>query len=255
MHFPLEKLCPAVKPLVVPHIVHVLGSEQVASFQLCPLALPSVAPQEQVFGAVQVAELKLCVCGGSVVGAVVGLVVGAVVGSVVGGIVGSVADSAVGVVVDSVVDAVVVSKVDSTVESLLVSVVMVAVASSGALASVLGAVKIVTSASMITMISLSFPFMYLFRMACHFEMGITSATIRTEIKLEKLGKYTMADSMKNMDRIQRPTILPFFILYLLILTNHLFLHAKYIIFPMPAVVKSKRIWIQASLLFQLKVVL
>ena len=76
MHFPLEKLCPAVKPLVVPHTVHVLGSEHVASFQLCPLALPSVAPQEQVFGAVQVAALKLCVCGGSVVGAVVGSVVG-----------------------------------------------------------------------------------------------------------------------------------------------------------------------------------
>ena len=76
MHFPLEKLCPAVKLLVVPHTVHILGSEQVASFQLCPLASPSVAPQEQVFGAVQVAALKLCVCGGSVVGAVVGAVVG-----------------------------------------------------------------------------------------------------------------------------------------------------------------------------------
>ena len=80
MHFPLERLCPAVKPLVVPHTVHILGSEQVASFQLCPLASPSVAPQEQVFGAVQVAALKLCVCGGSVVGAVVGAVVGSVVG-------------------------------------------------------------------------------------------------------------------------------------------------------------------------------
>jgi hypothetical protein len=147
----------------------------------------------------------------------------------------------VGAVVGSVVDAAVVSEVDSTVESVLASVVMVAVVSSGALASVLGAVNIVTSASMITMISLSFPFMYLFRMACHFEMGITSATIRTEIKLEKLGKYTMADSIKNMDRIQRPTILAFFILYLLLLTNHLFLHAKYIIFPTPAVVKNKRI--------------
>jgi hypothetical protein len=163
------------------------------------------------------------------------------VGAVVGAVVGSVADSVDGVVVDSVVDVAVVSEVDSTVESVLASVVVVAVVSSGALASVLGAVKIVTSASMITMISLSFPFMYLFRMACHFEMGITSATIRTEIKLEKLGKYTMADSIKNMDRIQRPAILAFFILYLLLLTNHLFLHAKYIIFPTPAVVKNKRI--------------
>ena len=59
MHFPSEKLCPAVKPLVVPHTVHVLGSEHVASFQLCPLASPSVVPQEQVFGVVQVAALKL----------------------------------------------------------------------------------------------------------------------------------------------------------------------------------------------------
>ena len=84
MHFPLEKLCPAVKPLVVPHTVHILGSEQVASFQLCPLASPSVAPQEQVFGAVQVAALKLCVCGGSVVGAIVGSIVGVVLDSVVG---------------------------------------------------------------------------------------------------------------------------------------------------------------------------
>ena len=91
MHFPLEKLCPAVKPLVVPHTVHIFGSEQVASFQLCPLASPSVAPQEQVFGAVQVAALKLCVCGGSVVGAVVGAVVGSVVGVVVASVGGVVA--------------------------------------------------------------------------------------------------------------------------------------------------------------------
>ena len=177
---------------------------------------------------------------GAVVGSVVGAVVGSVVGAVVGVVVGSVADSVVGVVVDSVVDTVVVSEEDSIVESVLASVVMVAVVSSGALVSVLGTVKIVTSANMITMISLSFPFTYLFRMACQFEMGITSATIRTEIKLKKLGKYTMADSKKNMDRIQRPTILPFFILYLLLLTNHLFLHAKYIIFPIPAVVKNNK---------------
>lgn len=166
---------------------------------------------------------------------------GAVVGSVVGAVVGTVVDSVVFSTVDSVDDVVVVSEVDSTVESVLVSVVVVAVESSGALASVVGAVKMVTSASMIIIISLSFPFMYLFRKDCHFEMGITSATIRTEIALEKLGKYTMADSIKNMDRIQRPTVLTFFISYLLLVTNHLFLHTKYIIFPMPAVVKNKRI--------------
>ena len=84
MHFPLEKLCPAVKPLVVPHTVHVLGSEHVASFQLCPLASPSVTPQLQVFGAVQVASLKLCVCGGSVVEDVVGSVEVMVAASCVG---------------------------------------------------------------------------------------------------------------------------------------------------------------------------
>ena len=60
--------------------MHILGTEQVGSCQLCPLALPSVAPQEQVFGVVQVAVLKLCMCGGSVggeEGSVVGCVVGA----------------------------------------------------------------------------------------------------------------------------------------------------------------------------------
>ena len=107
MHFPWEKLCPAVRPLVVPHTVHVLDSVHVASFQLCPLAFPSVAPQEQVFGVVQVAELKLCVCGGSVVGAVVGWVVGVVVGSVVGAVVGSVVGAVVGATVGVSIDSVV----------------------------------------------------------------------------------------------------------------------------------------------------
>ena len=76
-------------PLVIPQTVHVLGSEQVASCQLCPLALPSVAPQEQVLGSVQVAARKLCMCGGSV---------GGEEGSVVGGVLGSVAGAAEGFV-------------------------------------------------------------------------------------------------------------------------------------------------------------
>ena len=59
-HFPSEKLWSAVVPLVAPHTVQVWGSEQVASFHLCPFASLSVAPQEQVLGEVQVAELKLC---------------------------------------------------------------------------------------------------------------------------------------------------------------------------------------------------
>lgn len=75
-----------------------MGVVQFASFQLCPLGSPSVAPQEQVFGVVQVAELKLCVCGGSVVGAVVGAIVGSIVDVVL--------DSVVGVVVVSLVGAV-----------------------------------------------------------------------------------------------------------------------------------------------------
>ena len=70
-----------------------------ASFQLCPLGLPSVVPQEHVLGAVQVAALKLWVCGGSVEGSVAGLVVGLMMGAVVGSSVGarvpSVAPSAV----------------------------------------------------------------------------------------------------------------------------------------------------------------
>jgi len=115
VHFPLEKLCPAVRPLVIPHTVHIFGSEQVASFQLCPLGSPSVAPQEQVFGVVQVAELKLCVCGGSVVGAVVGAVVGSIVGAVVGLVVGAVVGSIVGAVVGLVVGVVVVSIVGAVV--------------------------------------------------------------------------------------------------------------------------------------------
>lgn len=79
--------------LVIPQTVHVLGFEQDASCQLCPLALPSVAPQEQVFGVVHVAALKLCVCGGSVGGSVDGAV-----GSAVGEVLGSAAGSVVGCV-------------------------------------------------------------------------------------------------------------------------------------------------------------
>lgn len=80
-------------PLVIPHMVHILGPEQVAFCQRCPLALPSVAPQEQVFGVVQVAALKLWMCGVSVgdsVDGAVGSVAGEVLGSADGSIVGCV---------------------------------------------------------------------------------------------------------------------------------------------------------------------
>ena len=61
VHFPLENLCPAKSPVVLPQIVQVLGVVQVASFHVCPNALPSVSPQEQVLGVVQVALLNVCV--------------------------------------------------------------------------------------------------------------------------------------------------------------------------------------------------
>ena len=54
-----EKLCPAGFPVVVLHTVQVLDSVQVAFFQLCPFALPSVSPHTQVLGSVQVASEKL----------------------------------------------------------------------------------------------------------------------------------------------------------------------------------------------------
>ena len=87
-----------------------------ASFQLCPLAWPSVAPHVvQVLGAVQVASFQLWVCTvsagtvGVVVGAVVGfavaLVVAAVVGVAVGLVVGAVVGLVVGLVIGTVVGA------------------------------------------------------------------------------------------------------------------------------------------------------
>ena len=51
-------------PSVAPQVVQVLADVYVASFQSWPLAVPSVAPHEQVLGVVQVAGLKLCVCTG-----------------------------------------------------------------------------------------------------------------------------------------------------------------------------------------------
>ena len=65
----------------MPHLVQVFGSVQVADFQLCPVALPSVAPHlVQVLGAVQVAALKLCVqtVGAGIVGVEVVEVAGTV---------------------------------------------------------------------------------------------------------------------------------------------------------------------------------
>ena len=74
---PLEKACSAVNPLVVPHIVQVLGSEQVAGFQLW-VCFVSV---------------------GVLVGAVVGAVEGVLVGTVVGTVVGVLVSTVVGVVI------------------------------------------------------------------------------------------------------------------------------------------------------------
>ena len=85
-------------PLAIPQTVHVLGSEQVASCQRCPLALPSVAPQEQVLGSVQVAARKLCMCGGSVGGSV-----GSVAGSAEGFVDGE-TDVSIGTEVETFVD-------------------------------------------------------------------------------------------------------------------------------------------------------
>lgn len=83
-----------------------------ASFQLCPLAWPSVAPHVvQVLGAVQVASSQLWVCTvsagtvGVVVGAVVGFAVALVVAAVVGVAVGLVVGAVVGLVVGTVVGA------------------------------------------------------------------------------------------------------------------------------------------------------
>ncbi len=131
-----------------------------ASFQLCPVGSPSEAPQEQVAGAVQVAALKVCVCGGSVVGAVVGSVVGAVVGTVVDSVVGIVAGAVVGTVVDSVVGIVVDSVVVETVESVVDAVVVSPGMSVSAGASEAGKVANIKTASTTMAMILILPFMY-----------------------------------------------------------------------------------------------
>ena len=93
----------------MPQAVHILASEQVASFQLCPVGSPSVSPQGQFFGVVQVASVKVWVWDGSVgeVGCVLASVVGSV-GDVL--VVGWVSESVVGL--DSV-SAEVVAMVDT----------------------------------------------------------------------------------------------------------------------------------------------
>lgn len=63
---------------------------QVAGSQLCPLGSPSVAPQEQVLGEVQVAFEKICLCtvvGSAVVSGALVVICSVVAISVVGAMV------------------------------------------------------------------------------------------------------------------------------------------------------------------------
>ena len=73
-------------PLVSPQLEQVFGVVHVALIQAWPFGLPSVAPQEHVWGETQVAGLNLCVWAGCVSGGVVEVVAG---GSVEGGFLGS----------------------------------------------------------------------------------------------------------------------------------------------------------------------
>ena len=183
-----------------------------ASFQLCPLASPAVAPQAHVFGSVQVAGLKLWTWGGSVVssvvgsavGSAVGSVVGAVVGSVVGAVVGSVVGSVVGTVVGSVVGTVVGSVVGAVVVSATEFVVATVAEVDDSLAvSFVGNVISINTVSTTMTMALILPFINLCRMLCHCSMGTINKATRAAIIHAKLGMDDKAINARKPTIIQR----------------------------------------------------
>ena len=214
----MENACPNAEPLVVLQIMQVFGSEHVAFFQECPVAVPSVAPQEQVFGAVQVAVLKLWVCDDSALGRL-GVVVG-VVGGTVGAVIGSVL-GAEGIVLVVVLGSIVgtedtrsVVLSSATEDEGIGIVVAVQLESVSKLVVDLleGTLKIDIITRTAAMILLTLLLMNFWIISCHFVIGIIRITARKANILNMLGKNTIADRAKNTVRIHAMILFTLFII-------------------------------------------
>ena len=170
-----------------------------------------MAPQEQVFGFVQVALLKLCMCGGLMVGVVVGGIVGTEVCWVVDGTVEFVADSLV--LIEEVLPG----------ESILTG------------ASVLGSVKNVAITRTIIAMVFNLPFTNLQRKFCHLLIGANNKVIIIDVKHAKLGRLPSAIITKKQVTIQSPITLTNFIICKSF-QQHYYLEIHRKISPIPKVV-------------------